>query len=281
MANEQQSKFWSGPGGQSWVTNQKQMDIMLQPLGDAALKDIDLGGVEHIIDIGCGTGTTTLDIAAQLPDSAKVTGADLSVPMIEYANQRLAASDIGNAEFINADLQEDALEPDLYDAAFSRFGVMFFDQSVKGFANIRAAMKPGAPMAFVCWQAPADNLWHSAAMAVAKEFMEMPAAPDPRAPGPFAFAEPGYLTSILDDAGFSNASLTSHEQEVELFSGQDVRSASENFARINPVIGAFVSEADADTTAAFFDALAETLAPYHRDNALHFPSATWLVSAAA
>ena len=281
MANEQQADFWSGPGGQSWVDNQMQMDTMLQPLGDAALQLLNLKNARHVMDIGCGTGTTTINIAQKLSAGGRVTGADLSEPMIEFARQRLLDEGISNAEFVTSDLQEDELQPETYDAAFSRFGVMFFDQSVKGFANIRSAMKPDAPIAFVCWQSPTHNLWHSAAMAVAKEFIEMPAAQDPRAPGPFAFAEPDYVNSILVDAEFKRVSLTPHEQEVELFSGQTVRAAAENFARINPVIGSYISSVDDSAAATFFDALADTLSSYHKDNALRFPSATWLVTATA
>ena len=127
MANEQQSDFWSGPGGQSWVDNQTQMDTMLQPLGDAALELLNLKNARHVMDIGCGTGTTTINIAKKLSAGGSVTGADLSEPMIEFARQRLLDEGISNAEFVTSDLQEDELQPEMYDAAFSRFGVMFFD----------------------------------------------------------------------------------------------------------------------------------------------------------
>ena len=281
MANEQQTEFWSGSGGEYWVVNQQQMDTMLEPLGARALTRIDLSGVRHLLDVGCGTGTTTMDIAARLPEGARVTGADLSVPMTEYARSRLAPAGISNADFMTCDLQTDELEADMFDAAFSRFGVMFFDQPVIGFSNIRTAMKSGAPLAFVCWQTPRENLWHSLAVAKAKEFIEMPAAPDPRAPGPFAFADADYVTSILTDAGFGDIVIEPHTQTVELFSGQDVRNAAENFARINPIISAFITEAGDDKAEPLIDGLAETLAPYHKKGALHFPSATWLVSARA
>ena len=281
MANEQQTEFWSGSGGEYWVVNQQQMDTMLEPLGAQALARIDLNGVGHLLDIGCGTGTTTMDIAARLPDGARVTGADLSVPMTDYARSRLGAAGISNADFMTCDLQTDKLEADMFDAAFSRFGVMFFDQPVIGFGNIRTAMKSGAPLAFVCWQTPRENLWHSLAVATAKKFIEMPAAPDPRAPGPFAFADADYVTSILTDAGFGDIVIEPHTQTVELFSGQDVRAAAENFARINPIISAFVAEAGDDKAEPLIDGLAQALAPYHKNDALHFPSATWLVSARA
>ena len=198
MANEQQTEFWSGSGGEYWVVNQQQMDTMLEPLGAQALARIDLNNVHHMLDIGCGTGSTTLDIAARLPDGARVTGADLSVPMTDYARSRLGAEGVSNADFMTCDLQIDKLDSGKFDAAFSRFGVMFFDQPVVGFSNIRTAMKSGAPLAFVCWQTPRENLWHSLAVATAKKFIEMPAAPEPRAPGPFAFADTDYVTSILN-----------------------------------------------------------------------------------
>ncbi len=281
MANEQQTEFWSGSGGEYWVVNQQQMDTMLQPLGEQALARLDLGNVRHLLDIGCGTGSTTLDIAARLSDGARVTGADLSVPMTDYARSRLAPAGLTNADFMTCDLQIDQLEADVFDAAYSRFGVMFFDQPVNGFSNIRTAMKSGAPLAFVCWQPPSENLWHSLAVATAKQFIEMPAPPERRAPGPFAFAETDYVTGILTDAGFGDIVIEPHTQTVELFSGQDVRSAAENFARINPIISAFVTEAGEDKAEPLIDGLAQALAPYHKDGALHFPSATWLVSARA
>ncbi|HCD16200.1 MAG TPA: hypothetical protein DEQ83_01015 [Rhodobiaceae bacterium] len=281
MANEQQIEFWSGSGGEYWVVNQQQMDTMLQPLGEQALARLDLGDVRHLLDIGCGTGSTTLDIATRLGEGARVTGADLSVPMTDYARSRLAPAGITNADFMTCDLQTDTLEPDMFDAAFSRFGVMFFDQPVVGFSNIRGAMISGAPLAFVCWQAPSENLWHSLAVATAREFIDMPAPPEPRAPGPFAFAETDYVTSLLEQAGFGDIVIAPHKQTVEMFSGQDVRSAAENFARINPVISAFVAEAGEDKAEPLIDALAEALTPYHKNNVLNFPSATWLVSARA
>ena len=281
MANEQQTEFWSGSGGEYWVVNQQQMDTMLEPLGAQALARIDLNNVHHVLDIGCGTGSTTLDIAARLPDGARVTGADLSVPMTDYARSRLAPEGVSNADFMTCDLQLDKLDPGKFDAAFSRFGVMFFDQPVVGFSNIRSAMKSGAPLAFVCWQTPRENLWHSLAVATAKKFIEMPAAPEPRAPGPFAFADTDYVTAILTDSGFGDIVIEPHTQTVELFSGQDVRDAAENFARINPIISAFMTEAGDDKAEPLIDGLADALAPYHQNGALHFPSATWLVSAHA
>ena len=281
MANEQQSEFWSGSGGDYWVANQQQMDTMLQPLGDEALKRLNLAACTHLLDIGCGTGTTTLQIAAQLPDGARVTGADISVPMTEYARQRLQAEGLANADFVTCDLQTHGLEAGRYDAAFSRFGVMFFDAPVTGFANIRAGLKAGAPLAFVCWQVPAENLWHSVALQAAREFIDMPPPPDPRAPGPFAFAEPDYVTSILQEAGFSEVKLEPHRQELQLFTGQQVREAAENFARINPIISAFVKEAGDAGAEPLFAKLAAALEPFHKNQALHFPSATWMVSARA
>ena len=102
-----------------------------------------------------------------------------------------------------------------------------------------------------------------------------------RAPGPFAFAEPDYVTSILQEAGFSEVKLEPHRQELQLFSGQQVREAAENFARINPIISAFVKEAGDAGAEPLFAKLAAALEPFHKNQALHFPSATWMVSARA
>ena len=108
MTNEEQNvkqkAFWSGKGGDVWVERQDELDITLKPLGDAALKKIDLSNCNKILDIGCGTGRTTLDIASEHVNS-KVSGLDISLPMLVHAKSLAANENISNAEFIVQDVQ--------------------------------------------------------------------------------------------------------------------------------------------------------------------------------
>lgn len=279
MVNEQQTEFWSGTGGEYWVANQQQMDTMLSPLGDKALEKIDLARVTRLLDVGCGTGTTTLDIAALLSSDGRATGADLSVPMTVYARERAADQGASNVDFMQCDIQTDPFEAQSFDAAFSRFGVMFFDDPILGLSHIHKALKPASPFAFVCWQAPSHNLWHSLAIKIARKYIDIPAPPSPQAPGPFAFADRDYLVSIIEAAGFSDIEIEPHEQEIELFAGMDIPTAAQNYARINPTIAAFLGDAGAADVAALIDDLAENLAPFHDGHGLRLPSATWIVSA--
>ncbi|MDC3401738.1 class I SAM-dependent methyltransferase [Alphaproteobacteria bacterium] len=279
MVNEQQTKFWSGTGGEYWVANQQQMDNMLSPLGDKALEKLDLTTVTHLLDVGCGTGTTTLDIGAAVPDGGRVTGADLSVPMTEYARERATQQGVANVDFMQCDVQADPFDAQAFDAAFSRFGVMFFDKPVLGLSNIHKALKPSSQFAFVCWQAPNKNLWHSLALEIAKKYIDIPTPPSPQAPGPFAFADKDYLASIISSAGFSDITIEQHEQEIELFAGMGIRDTAENYARINPAIANFVGDADEAAVMALIDNLAEGLSAFHDGHSLRLPSATWIVCA--
>ena len=123
--NLKQKEFWSGSGGDVWVDKQSEMDIMLNPLGTRAINKLDLSGVTKIIDIGCGCGATTLEIAQQL-ESGEIIGVDISEPMLDRATQNASDQSLSNASFQVFDVQVDEMPSD-YEIAFSRFGVMFFE----------------------------------------------------------------------------------------------------------------------------------------------------------
>ena len=159
--NKTQKKFWSGSGGEMWVKDQAVFDRRLQSLGNAALQKIEFKTGMDIVDIGCGSGTTTLDILAVVGEKGSVTGVDISQPLLQLAAKRVEISGLTSATFLNQDVQTKTLDTSSFDAAFSRFGVMFFEDPTKAFVNINQALRSGGQLAFVCFQSPERNLWAS------------------------------------------------------------------------------------------------------------------------
>ena len=276
--NKKQRDFWSGKGGDIWVEKQNAMDVMLEPLGNAALAKLpkNLGG--HVIDIGCGCGSTTLSIAEQLNESAKITGVDISEPMLDQAKKVASEKNLSNVDFQVMDIQTELDIEGKYSAAFSRFGVMFFENPVIAFKNINRSLKEEANFSFVCWQSPKLNPWQSLSIQVIKEFVDLPSPPE-RSPGPFAFAEADYLKSIMTDSGFKNINLESHEQQVTMFTGKSLEQASNDYLSINPVVTEMLKEAPESIKENISSSLQNLFKEYSNGNGLHFPSATWLVTA--
>mgnify|MGYP001253474574 FL=1 len=155
----------------------------------------------NVLDVGCGCGATTLEIAKKVSNGI-VTGLDISVPMLDQAKSQSSIQGISNVDFRVFDVQVDQLDNEEYDNVYSRFGVMFFENPYEAFKNIYTSLKNGGKLSFVCWQNPALNPWQSLSLQVIKEYLDMP-SPPPRSPGPFAFQEKDYIQDILEQSGFS------------------------------------------------------------------------------
>ena len=138
--NNKQKQFWSGAGGDVWVNKQSEMDIMLNPLGAKAIDRLDLNQVTRILDIGCGCGATTLEIAKKIK-AGTITGVDISEPMLQRASQNAAELGLSNVNFQMLDVQVDEMMSNDFDIAFSRFGVMFFENPFEAFSNIHKTLK--------------------------------------------------------------------------------------------------------------------------------------------
>ncbi|MCR5880984.1 class I SAM-dependent methyltransferase [Phenylobacterium sp. J367] len=137
---------------------------------------------ERLLDIGCGAGETTIELAERVQPGGAVVGLDISRPLLEAARARAAPSGV---EFIEADAQTHAFPPGSFDGVFSRFGVMFFADPVAAFTNIRRALKSGGRLAFVCWRAAAENPVMTTPMAAAAHLLPpLPRKPIPRRRGP-------------------------------------------------------------------------------------------------
>jgi len=274
--NAGQIEFWNGPAGDSWTEFMDSQDRMLGPLGETAMAAAKITLGHRIIDIGCGCGTTTLDLARRTGPSGHVLGIDISTPMLERARQRAANQENCSIDLQNFDAASYRFEPQSFDRVYSRFGAMFFTDPVAAFANIRAALNSGGRLAFVCWRPLDLNPWMATTISVATQYLERPEPPGPEAPGPFAFREPDRVNAILSDAGFANIEITPNDLALEFEA--DIDGTVSKLIQLGPMAQPIAKAADdirerirADLTAAIQN--------YLTDDGVRIDSATWIVTA--
>ncbi len=150
--NSDQIEFWNGLAGERWVRHQNELDAMIGGIGDDVLARAQISEGERVLDVGCGCGHTTLEIARQVGKSGSVTGIDISAMMLDHARTRADAAGVENVEFLNADAATQQFPETGFELLFSRFGVMFFSDPVAAFKNLASAIKPGGRLAFACWR---------------------------------------------------------------------------------------------------------------------------------
>ena len=272
--NAAQITYWNKGAGPIWVAMRDALDHEIRPLGLAAMDALAPKPGERVIDLGCGCGDTSLELARRVGPAGAVLGADISAPMLGVARRRATEAGLSQASFIQADVQTHAFEA--ADAAFSRFGVMFFADPAAAFANVRKGLKPGGRLAFVCWRALVENPWMTIPFAAAAPLIPTPPAPppDPNAPGPFAFADRQKVEGILAKAGFSDVGVAPHDQKV---GWGDLATSARVALQVGP-LGAAVRE-NAALAPAIEAAVRAALAPYETPDGVLLDSATWIVTA--
>jgi SAM-dependent methyltransferase len=278
--NEAQQRYWSEPGGRAWTRLQQGMDIQLGPFGVAAIDALAPARGERVLDVGCGCGETTLQVAARVGAEGFATGVDISAPMLARARARAAQSKVVNAQFLEADAQvapaTDVGAP--FDAVVSRFGVMFFSDPVAAFANIRSWVAPEGRLAFVCWQAPEANPWMSnLAREVAAGLPWQPPL-DPGAPGPLAFADPARTEDILRSSGWNDVSVTPCVRTMQLFGTDDFESAVDASLEIGAT-ARLLADATADQRSQARSVAERVLRSVWSDGGALMDGSAWLVTA--
>jgi SAM-dependent methyltransferase len=269
--NSEQIEFWNGEMATTWISVQDELDKLLAPLTNIAMDAVTIGEGDRAIDIGCGCGQTTFRLAET---GASVWGVDISKPMVADAHSKVGA--LENIAFSVSDAAVQDYTPD-HQLVFSRFGVMFFADPIGAFTNIRTALAEDGSLLFLCWQSPINNPWMSVAGAAVQPFLPAVPPPDPRAPGPFAFADADYLREILEGAGYSDVKIESVTADVTL--GLDLDDTIRFQSFVGP-LSAVMKEVDEETREGkVIPAVKEALAPYVTDEGVKLGAATWLVSA--
>lgn len=281
-ANLDQIDYWNGDAGQTWTRNQARLDRVLAPVTEAAIAAAGPKPGETALDIGCGCGDTTLALARAAGPSGRVTGVDISAPMLARAGERLIEAGL-KAELIEADAATHRFAAGTFDLVFSRFGVMFFDEPAAAFANIRKGMKADARLVFACWRPLGENDWMLKPLLAALSHLAPPEPPAPRAPGPFAFAEPDYVRDLLTQAGFRDIALSPLDIDLRLAeAGKDALAEAVAFTlEIGPLARALKAEPSAEKREAATAAIRREFENHLSADGIALKGACWMVTAKA
>jgi SAM-dependent methyltransferase len=271
-----QRDYWNSQVAREWVSHAAAIDRMLLDLTTAAFDALALKAGESVLDIGCGGGATTLHAAGLVGEAGRAVGVDISQPLLQLGRQRAAGRH--NVSFVEADAGAGAIPGAPFDAAFSRFGVMFFDDPVAAFANIREGLIRDGRMVFACWRPFADNLWSAEPLGALTPILKEPLKPaDPSLPGPFALSDPEKIKRILDGAGWRDVSIARWDGMVSM--GANAEEAAAFLLKIGPCARA-INEQNLDPAEAE-RALIAFLRAHEAPSGVKRPAASWIVRAMA
>ncbi len=276
QANADQIEFWNSAAGEQWVKGQENMDKTLAGFGQLAITALAPKSGEAIIDVGCGCGATSLALMEAM-GNGNVLGVDISAPMLARAEERSIELGFDNVKFQKADAAAYNFEPNSLDGVFSRFGVMFFDDPVAAFANIRSGLKSGGRLGFVCWRPLADNQWTLVPMMAAFEHIDRPEAPPAGAPGPFALGDQDSTRKMLENAGFRDVSIEAKNLPMAFSIAPD-KPLGLQFAEMGPV-GRLLINAPDDKKTAIIESMTAALQPFVQGDQVVMDGAVWLVTA--
>jgi SAM-dependent methyltransferase len=275
---QDQIEYWNREGGPCWTARQQSWDVTMQPISDAALIRAAVEPGERAIDIGCGCGATTLDLARLVGPKGSVLGVDVSKPMLARAKERGAGNPV--VRFAEADATTYAFEPGAADLLFSRHGVMFFPEPERAFANLHAALKPSGRLAFSCFRTPKENALITTILAAVQDFVPPSPKLGPEDPGPFSFADPARVQRILGAAGFKSIALEPVDLQLDVGSCKGLDEAVVNTLEIGPASRA-LKGASPETRAKAEAAMRAALTPLQKDGKVLLGAGIWVVTAKA
>ncbi|HEV2364530.1 MAG TPA: methyltransferase domain-containing protein [Caulobacteraceae bacterium] len=272
-ANKEMIEYWNSEAGETWAELGPLLDRQIEGIGRRAMDALGVRAGERVIDVGCGAGQTSVELAARVGPTGAVLGVDISAPMLAVARKRAAQSP--QIRLVQGDAQIFDFEPGWGDAAFSRFGVMFFADPPAAFANIRRGLRSGARLAFACWREPFLNPFMGLPFAAAAPLLPEPPAPfDPTAPGPFAFADEARVRGILADAGFADVKMTPNDEKI---GGGTLEETLRLALSIGP-LGRAVRDRP-ELRERVRDAVRAALEKEEKDGRIFLGSASWIVTA--
>jgi ubiquinone/menaquinone biosynthesis C-methylase UbiE len=271
-----QIEYWNTAGGKAWTARQESWDTAMKPFSDAALIRAAVAPGERVIDIGCGCGATSLQLAELVGPKGRVLGVDVSKPMLDRARERAAGKP--NISFAEADATTYPFEQGAADLLFSRHGVMFFPEPERAFANLRSALRPGGRLAFSCFRTPRENGLITTILNAVAEFVPPLPKMNPEDPGPFAFQDPERVKRILGAAGFKGIALEPVDVQSDIGNGKGLDEALVNAMEIGPASRA-LNGAAPETRAKAEAALRAAFTPLQKDGKVLLGAGLWIVTA--
>ncbi|MCF2523179.1 class I SAM-dependent methyltransferase [Bradyrhizobium sp. G127] len=274
--NADQIAYWNGAGGRHWTDRQQLQDIVLAPVSEVLIDRAKVKTGEAVIDVGCGCGSTSFDLAKRVGPGGHVSGIDISEPMLSRARELTPLGE--PVEFVLADATVYPFAPANTDLLFSRFGVMFFAQPSVSFANMRKALRPDGRLAFACWRTPRDNPWMM--LGLQEAYKHVPKLPEvkPEDPGPFAFASEERVHRILGEAGFMNIAMERVDLLLDIATGRGLEAAIESILAIGPTSRALDGQPP-DKIAAATESIRSMLRSHLNGNSVSLGGSIWIVTA--
>ncbi len=282
-----QSTLWNGVAGCAWVEAQELLDHLYKPLEDLLVEAVagsaglpaEAGAkAGRVLDVGCGTGSTTLAVARRLGPSTPLraggyVGIDVSEPMIAAARAR-AQREGTPATFIRADAQTYAFEPATFDTIISRFGVMFFDDPVRAFANLRRAARNEAELRLIVWRSAEETPFMTTAERAAAPLLPNMPVREADAPGQFAFADRHKVYRILEESGWAGIDI----QPIDVSCTMPEAELVGYFTRFGP-LGRILHDVDERTRTRVIETVRPAFDPYVHGADVRFDAACWTIGA--
>jgi ubiquinone/menaquinone biosynthesis C-methylase UbiE len=274
--NADQIAYWNGPAGQRWVHRQEEQDALLAPVAEVLLERAAARAGEFVLDIGCGWGGIAMELARRVAPGGRVLGIDVSEHMLARARE-LAPPGLP-IEFVLGDATIYPFEPDKADLLVSRFGVMFFADPARSFANIRQGLRRGARVVFACWREPRANPWLMLPLEAA--YRHVPRLPEvgPEDPGAFSFAAESRVREILGRAGFAAVHLEPVGLTLDIAISAGLEAAVATAIGIGPTSRALDGQPQA-LQAAATQAIAAALQRHLSGDRVPLAGAIWIVTA--
>ncbi|MFQ5971385.1 MAG: class I SAM-dependent methyltransferase [Alphaproteobacteria bacterium] len=275
--NADQIEFWSGRVGEKWVEYQPRLDAMMASITRALVEAAEPTAGERVLDVGCGCGDLAFEVARRVRPGGAVTGIDVSEVMLAHARTLAAAQGL-TITYEHADAETHAFPASAHDLMVSRFGVMFFRNPGRAFANIARALRPDARLAFACWQARELNPWLRLPWDAAARHVAFDELAGEEEPGPHSLARRGRVEAILAEAGLTDVCLTSLELALNVGATRKLEDAVDFVLNVGPVARA-LAEAEPGPRARAVSDIREAFAKHHGDRGVELGAAVWLVTA--
>lgn len=279
-ANDEAIQAWDGPLYDRFVRFRHIVTTGLAAHGDEALRLFPPAPGMRVLDVGCGFGDTTQQIAALVGPEGEAVGVDAASNFIDTARRETAEMGVVNAHFSVADVESEQLGGP-YDMAFSRFGTMFFANPVAALRNVRSAIAPGGRLVMVVWRRREDNEWMYRAQTIVEKIVERPEEYDEPTcgPGPFSMAGADTTSDILLHAGFRDVDL--YRCELPIVVGRDIDEAIELVTALGPAgeILRLAGDRAAHLHGEVNAALQAGLADFQGPDGMTARASTWIVSA--